>query len=154
MIDPARLQKHLGALFVGITVAGIIALIVARFSRTAAIVVFAVLSVLWILMGVSTAKHADRARGGGLGVFADPQQWVAQRLPLEFRFITHETMIEEVLDKIGPGSTSAADPPNVVRYDSPDGHVIFLYPEFPKTRAGRVRGIQLFEHKSDLPIPF
>jgi hypothetical protein len=154
MIDPSRFQKHLGAVFVGIIVAGVIALIIASFSRTAAIVVFVVLSMLWILMAVSTAKHADRARGGRLGVFADPQQWTPQRLPLEFRFITHDTTIEELVQKFGPGTIGGVNPQDVVRYDSPDGRIILVYPEFPATRSGRVRAIQLFDHESDLPLAF
>jgi len=154
MINPARLRNHLQALFIGFTVAGLIACIIAIVSRIAAVVVFVLLSGLWVAFAVVSAKQADRARGGRLGVFPDPQHWISQRLPLEFRFVTRDTTMREVFDKIGPGSTRPPDPPDALRYDWPDGRVVFVYPEFPATQSGRVRAIQLYDHKEDVPIPF
>jgi hypothetical protein len=153
MINPSRLRNHLQGLFVGFTVAGVVAYLISSFSRAAAFVVFVLLSALWITFAVAAAKQADRARGGRLGAFSDPKHWTPQRLPLEFRFITRDTAMREVFDKIGPGSTRPPDPPDALRYDWPDGRVVFVYPEFPATRSGRVRAIQLYDHKEDVPVP-
>jgi len=152
MINSARIGRHLLTLFFGLAVAGVLALIIATWSGLGAVVVFALLAVFWIVSLVSFARRQVEARGGRLGLFADPQHWAAERLPLEFRFITHDTPMREVLAKIGPPSKRPPIPHGAVRYDWPDGRIIFLYAQFPASHSGSVSAIQIYDEPSDIPI--
>ena len=152
MINPKRRVRQLITIAFGVVVAAVIAFVIATFSRIAAIVVFVLLVGIWVALAVDFARHQYEARGGRLAAFTNPQRWVPQKLPLEFRFITHDTPVREVFDKIGPASTRLPTPHDAVRYDWPDGRVIFVYPEFPASRSGRVRAIQLYERQADIPI--
>src|SRR5690348_17058673 len=106
---------------VGAVVALLIASLVSAFSRVAGVATFVTLFGVWVAFGVSFARRQAEARGGRLGLFADPQQWRPQSLPPEFRFITHATPIQQVQARIGAPSHRPPIPPGAIRYDWPDG---------------------------------
>src|SRR5438128_2811137 len=126
MINPTRVGRHVIALAFGVIVATIVASVVGPFSSVAAIIAFATIVLVWFGFAVSFARRQVEARGRRLGAFANPQQWTAEALPLEFRFITHETPMHQVLEKIGPPSKRPTIPRGAVRYDWPDGRIIFV----------------------------
>ena|SRR5215212_5012412 len=134
---------------VGAFVALLIALVVSRFSHIAAAVVFLVLFGVWVAISVGAERHQVEARGGRLGVLLGPKHWNPESLPLEFRFITPETPLQEVLTKIGSPSKRPPIPRDAVRYDSPDGRVIFIYSDGP---GSTVSAIQVFARPNDIPI--
>ena len=134
---------------VGAFVALVIALVVSLFSRIAAAIIFLVLFGLWVAISVSAERHQVKARGGRLGVLLDPQHWNPESLPLEFRFMTPETPLQEVLTKIGSPSKRPPIPRGAVRYDWPDGRVIFVYAQGPDST---VTAIQIFARSNDIPI--
>lgn len=152
MTNSTRVVRHGIALAFGVIIAALLASIVGAFSRRAAIVLFVTLVFAWIACSISFASRQLKARGGRLGAFADPQHWSPERLPLEFRFITHDTPIDQVLDKIGPPSSRPPIPRGAVRYDWPDGRIMFVHTEFPASRTGRVSAIQIYDEASDIPI--
>ena len=151
-MNPARIGRHFITLFFGLTVAGVLALIIAHWSRVAGVIIFVLLAAFWIMSLVSFARRQVEARGGRHGAFADPQHWTPEGLPLEFRFITHDTPMHQVLDKIGSPSQRPPIPRGAVRYDWPDGRIIFVYAQFPASRSGSVSGIQIYDEPSDIPI--
>jgi hypothetical protein len=152
MTNETRIWRHAVTLAFGLIMAGIIGRAIAMFSSVAGVVVFALLSLFWIISLISFARHQVWARGGTLGLFADPQHWTPHRLPLEFRFITHDTLMQHVLDKLGPSSTRPPIPHGALRYDWPDGRIIFVHPESSASRSRRVRAIQVYDEPSDIPI--
>jgi hypothetical protein len=83
-------------------------------------------------------------------VFAHPEQWQPQELPQEFRFITRESTVQEVVDSVGPYTrvTETA----LVCYDLPSGGALFLFPEPPFSPANRIRGIQLYRTEDAVPV--
>jgi hypothetical protein len=66
--------------------------------------------------------------------------------------MTHETPMHQVIEKIGPPSKRPPIPRGAVRYDWPDGRIIFVYAQFPATRSGHVDAIQIYDEPSDIPI--
>jgi hypothetical protein len=152
MINPTRVGRHLVTLFFGLAVAGVAAFIVAAWSRVAAVIVFILLTGFWIMSLISFVRRQVEARGGRLGMIADPQHWTPEALPVEFRFITRDTPMHEVLDKIGAPSKRPPIPRGAVRYDWPDGRIIFVYASSLSSRCGSVNAIQIYDEPSDIPI--
>ena len=152
MINPTRVGRHVITLAFGVMIAAVLAAVVGAFSRIAAIILFVMLVLAWIGCAISFSRRQVEARGGRLGLFADPRQWIAERLPPEFRFITHDTSIDQVLEKIGSPSKRPPIPRSAVRYDWPDGRIIFVYAESPTSHSGRVSAIQVYDEPSDIPI--
>jgi len=152
MINPTRVGRHVITLVFGVMIAALIASLVAAFSRVAAIIVFVAFVLIWLGCAVSFARRQVEARSGRLGAFADPQHWTPEMLPLEFRFITHDTPIHQVVDKIGPPSKRPPLPRGAVRYDWPGGRIIVVYAQCPSSRSGGVSGIQIYDEPSDIPI--
>jgi hypothetical protein len=152
MINSTRVGRHVIALVFGVMAATIVASVVGPVSRVAAIIVFGTIVLVWVGFAVLFARCQVEARGGRLGAFANPQQWTAEALPLEFRFITHETPMHQVIDKIGPPSKRPPIPRGAIRYDWPDGRIICVYAEFLATRSGHVNAIQIYNEPSDIPI--
>jgi hypothetical protein len=134
---------------VGAIIALLVASAVSAFGRTAGIVTFVALFGFCVAIGVSFARRQDAARGGRLGLFADPQDWRPQSLPPEFRFITHATPIHQVQARIGAPSHRPPVPAGAIRYDWPDGRIIFVYAQ-PAERT--VSAIQVYDELSDIPI--
>ena len=106
----------------------------------------------WVAVAISFARRQADARGDRLGAFADPRYWAPARLPLECRFVTHDTLLREVIDKLGPPSVRRPIPHGAIRYDWPDGRIMFLYAEYPESRGGRVSAIQIYDELADIPI--
>jgi hypothetical protein len=152
MINPTPGGRHVIAFAFGVMVVTIVALVVGAFSRVAAIIVFATMALVWVGFAITFARRQVEARGRRLGAFANPGQWTAEALPLEFRFITHETPMHQVIEKIGPPSKRPPIPRGAVRYDWPDGRIIFVYAQFSATRSGHVSAIQIYDEPSDIPI--
>jgi|GEM_PF-6567381 len=144
-----KVTAHIITIGVGTFVALLISLVLALFSHIAAVITFLVLVAVWAAINVSGERHQVEARGGRLGLFPDPQRWSSSALPLEFRFITHYTPIEQVLTKIGTPSKRPPIPRGAVRYDWPDGRIIFVYAQGSDRT---VSAIQIFASLSDIPI--
>jgi len=152
MINVTRIWRHAVTLTFGLVIAGIIGRVIAIFSSVAGVIVFALLSLFWIISLISFARRQIEGRAGTFGLFGDPQHWTPDRLPLEFRFITHDTRMQHVLDKIGPSSKRPPIPRGGLRYDWPDGRIIFIHTEPSDSQSGRVSAIQVYDEPSDIPI--
>jgi hypothetical protein len=60
--------------------------------------------------------------------------------------------MHQVIEKLGPPSKRPPIPCGAVRYDWPDGRIIFVYAQFSATRSGYVNAIQIYDEPSDIPI--
>ena len=94
----------------------------------------------------------------------------AAGLPSEFRFITHETRLEEVLEKLGKPSrivklpinrdaglgyalvSSGTGAPAILtfEYDLPYRGAVIVMPEFPFERQNRIRAVFYQPIKSEI----
>jgi hypothetical protein len=146
-----RAGKYLGGIAFGIVATWIIAQLVAKLWPGAQRAVFVVLVIVWLsgfaqvlVRDIRAGSQAERA------VFADPNQWQRQELPQEFRFITRNTTVQEVVDSVGPYTRVTET--GLVRYDLPSGGALFLFPEPPFSPASRIRGIQLYRTEDAVPV--
>lgn len=147
-----RVWQYLTGLVFGLVAAWVISTCVAKFWPDARVTIFVVLFAVW-LSGFAQVLVRD-IRAGGEGeraVFANPEDWDSVELPREFRFITHETTLQEVIEKVGPYTRVTQK--GLVRYDLPSGGALFLFPEPPFSDSSRVRGIQLYRTEDQVP-PF
>jgi hypothetical protein len=143
--------KYLGGIAFGGVAAWIISQLVGRFWPGAQLSVFVVLVIIWLsgfaqvlLRDIRVGSETERA------VFADPKQWQPQELPQEFRFITRESTVQEVVDTVGPYTRVTES--GLVRYDLPSGGALFLFPEPPFAPTSRIRGIQLYRTEDEVPV--
>jgi hypothetical protein len=146
-----RAGKYLGGIAFGVVAAWIISQLVAKVWPSAQFVVFVVLVIIW-LSGFAQVLARDVRAGSETerAVFAHPEQWHPQELPQEFRFITHDTTVQEVIDSIGPYTRVTET--GLVRYDLPSGGALFLFPDPPFSPTSRIRGIQLYRTEDAVPV--
>jgi hypothetical protein len=146
-----RIAKYLVGIAFGVIAAWIVSQFATRFWHNAQLTVFVVLVIIW-LSGFAQVLVRDIRAGGDTErtVFAHPEQWQPQELPQEFRFITRESTVQEVVDSVGPYTrvTETA----LVCYDLPSGGALFLFPEPPFSPANRIRGIQLYRAEDAVPV--
>ena len=146
-----RVAKYFGGIAFGVVAAWIVSQFAARFWPGAQLTVFVVLVVIW-LSGFAQILVRDIRAGGDTEreVFAHPEQWQPQELPQEFRFITRESTVQEVVDVVGPYTRVTQT--GLVRYDLPSGGALFLFPEPPFSPASRIRGVQLYRTEDAVPV--
>jgi hypothetical protein len=151
MTIPQRIGKYLGGIAFGIVAAWIVSQFVARFWPGAQMAVFVVLVITWfsgfaqvLVRDIRAGSDTERA------VFAHPEQWQPQELPPEFRFITGESTVQEVVDTVGPYTRVTET--GLVRYDLPSGGALFLFPESPFSPASLIRGVQLYRTEDAVPV--
>jgi hypothetical protein len=146
-----RSCKYLGGIAFGVVAAWVVSQFVGKFWPSAQLTVFVVLVVIWLSGFVQVLVRDIRAGSDPeRPVFADPEQWQPQELPREFRFITRESTVQEVVDTVGPYIRVTET--GLVRYDLPSGGALFLFPEPPSSPTSRVRGIQLYRTEDAVPV--
>src|SRR4029077_19630968 len=72
MINVTRIWRHAVTLTFGLVIAGIIGRAIAIFSSVAGVIVFALLSLFWIISLISFARRQIEGRAGTFGLFGDP----------------------------------------------------------------------------------
>jgi hypothetical protein len=147
-----RAGKYLGGIAFGIVAAWFLSQFVAKFWPDAQLTVFIVLAVTW-LSGFAQILVRDIRAGDETerAVFARPEGWRAEELPQEFRFITRDTTLQQVVDTVGPYTRVTET--GLVRYDLPSGGALFLFPESPSTpTTSKIRGIQFYRTEDEVPV--
>jgi hypothetical protein len=146
-----RAGKYLGGIAFGVAAAWFLSQFVARFWPGSQLTVFIVLVVIWLsgfaqilVRDIRAGHETERA------VFARAKEWRAEELPQEFRFITRDTTIQQVVDTVGP--YTRVTEAGLIRYDLPSGGAIFLYPESRSVPTSRIRGIQLYRTEDAVPV--
>src|SRR5436190_9064749 len=110
----AQRFRRYGSTFVtGVVAAFFVAAIVGRIWPGASRPVFIGLVAFWLLGLVGVVVRDVRSRDAA--VFSDPSQWRAAELPVEFRFITRETTLDDLERSLG--QTSPVADTGAVRYD-------------------------------------
>ena len=146
-----RAGKYVTGLAVGFVGAWVVSQFIGRFWPNAQLIVFLVLVVTWLSGFVQILARDIRAGPDTeRAVFSDPQQWQSQELPQEFRFITRETKVQDVVDTVGPYTRITES--GLVRYDLSSGGALFLFTEQPFSPDSRVRGIQLYRTEDAVPV--
>ncbi len=143
-----RLRRYGGTFITGVVAAFFVAAPVSKVWPNASRPVFLGLVLFWLvgLVGVAVRDIGSR----DAAVFSDPSHWRAEELPLEFRFITHETTLQELERRIGPCRTVADT--GAVRYDLGSGGALFIHLDPPKTPDSRVCGIQIYRSAEFVPV--
>ena len=113
-----RAGKYLGGIAFGVAAAWFLSQFVARFWPGSQLTVFIVLVVIWLsgfaqilVRDIRAGHETERA------VFARAKEWRAEELPQEFRFITRDTTIQQVVDTVGP--YTRVTEAGLIRYDLP-----------------------------------
>ena len=118
----------------------------ARFPLFIGLLIFWLTGFLYVLIrDLGAGSEADRA------VFARPEDWDPKELPQEFRFITHDSALSDVIERLGPCTRSARN--DTLRYDLPSGGAVLIFPESPDANDSKIRGIQ-FYRTGDAAPPF
>jgi hypothetical protein len=145
----SRYFKYFPLLLFGILMAWLLSRLVGRFfpgARTGTMIVL----VLFWLTGFVQAVVRDIRGEPERGVFADPSVWSPQEHPPEFRFITRGMTVEEVV--AGAGTYTRLTETGLLRYDLPDGRVLFVHTDADGDETRRVTGIQLWRAEYETPV--
>jgi hypothetical protein len=145
-----RIGTYITGIAVGVIFAAVIANFVGSLFPNARAIVFVVLVIIWLLGFVQILIRDIRTGDNARGVFARPEEWCAEELPREFRFITRDTTLQEIVDRVGPYTRLPET--HLVRYDLPCGGAILIYPEPPFTLLSKVRGVQFYRTEADVPV--
>ncbi len=143
-----RLRRYGGTFVTGVFAAFFIAVLVSKIWPDAYRPVFIGLVLFWLVGLVGVVVRDVRSRDAA--VFSDPSDWRPTELPLEFRFVTHETSLQELERRLG-APIPVADTGSV-RYDLPSGGALFIHFDAPTTPDSKVRGIQLYPSKECVPV--
>jgi hypothetical protein len=101
------------------------------------------LSVLMSFPAAGCAKHPEPAASGvALGLNAPPQ----------FRFITGNTTVRDVVDKLGTYDKVRGSGMTYYEYDLPDGSAVLIEPEWPFGRESRIRSVDFYRRAGDIDI--
>jgi hypothetical protein len=84
------------------------------------------------------------------GAFETPKDWRPEELPQEFRFITHDTTLAQLNDRLGPSKPVGSDA--IIRYDLPSGGAICVFLQLPFSSNSKVRGVQFYPQESLVPV--
>ena len=141
-------RRYAGVFVAEVAVSFFVAAIVGRIWPNAFRPVFIGLVAFWLLGLVGVIVRDVRSRDAA--VFSDASRWSVAELPLEFRFITRDTTLEDVERSIGPSSPVADT--GVVRYDLGSGGALFIHFDPPATPDSKVRGIQLYRSQDSVPV--
>ena len=135
-----RLRRY-GSVFVtGVVGAYFIALLAGKLWPNAFYAIFFSLVGLWLVGAVGALLKDYRSRD--TAVFSDPARWRAEELPYEFRFITHETRLQDLEPALGPYHVVADI--GAIRYELGSSGALFVFFDPPQAPASTVRGIQLY----------
>ena len=143
-----RLRRYGSTFLTGVVAAFFVAALVSKVWPDASRRVFFGLVLFWLVGLVGVVVRDIRSRDAA--VFSDPSQWRAEELPLEFRFITRETTLQELERRVGP-SRPVADT-GAVRYDLGSGGALFIHLDPPSTPDSRVRGVQVYRSEESVPV--
>ncbi len=142
-----RFRRYGSTFITGVVAAFFVAALVNKVWPDASHGVFG-LVLFWLLGLVGVVIRDFRSRDAA--VFSDPSHWRTAELPLEFRFITPETTLQELERRVGPYSPVADT--DTVRYDLGSGGALFIYLDSPPTSDSTVRGIQLYRSQEGVPV--
>jgi hypothetical protein len=145
-----RIGTYASGIAVGVIFAAVIAHFVGSLWPNARGTIFVTLIIIWLAGFVQVLIRDIRTADTASGVFLSPEQWRAEELPQEFRFITRDTTVQQITDKLGPYTHLTET--NVVRYNLPSGGAILIYPEPPFTSASKVHGVQFYRTEDDVPV--
>ena len=100
-----RFRRYGGAFIAEVILSFFVAVLVSKVWPNAFLTVFFGLVAFWLVGLVGVVVRDIRSRDAA--VFANPSHWTAAELPLEFRFITRETTLEDLERSLGPASPVA-----------------------------------------------
>lgn len=77
--------------------------------------------------------------------FENPDPTPSSDLPLEFRFISRQTSLQEVMDRVGPRSRKLQRNSVVAyEYDLPRGCAVLIFPEPPCRPESKVLNVRMY----------
>ena len=73
-------------------------------------------------------------------------------LPAQFRFISRDTTLQQVVDRIGPYTRVRGSGIQAFEYDLSDGSAVLLFPEHPFQMHCKIRKVQFYPKKEQIDI--
>jgi len=73
-------------------------------------------------------------------------------IPPRFAFITTNTTLQQVIDKVGMYDRERGSGIARYEYDLPDGSAVLISPEWPFTPTNKIEGIAFFHRKNEIKL--
>jgi hypothetical protein len=111
---------------------------------------FFTLLLFWSAIGI---KAILRQRHGGDIALKAGREWCSEELPEEFRFISRDTTVQQLVERVGPYTRIRGDSDTgALEYDLPYGSALLIFPEWPCELGSRVRGVQFYRKRDEIHL--
>ena len=87
-----------------------------------------------------------------LSTSAQTPQLSQPKLPAKFQFITPETTLQEVVDRLGQWQKVRGSGMLYYEYDLPDGSAVLVHPAWPFKVDNKVEGCTFYPKASDISL--
>jgi hypothetical protein len=139
-----ELRSSLGVGFALVS-AGLLGLLLPTFCWP----IFITIMMLWLALGILSIIN-DQCNPPEPP--ANAKDW-RSKVPMEFRFISDETTVEEVINRARECSRlRELDGIKALQYDLPDGAAVLILPEAPYQTWSRLREVRFYQRRNDIPL--
>jgi hypothetical protein len=73
-------------------------------------------------------------------------------LPPQFRFISRETTLQQVVDRVGAYTRVRGSGIQAFEFDLKDGSAVLVFPEYPFQLHCKIRSVQFYPKKEQIDI--
>ena len=130
-----------GLVFIALLTAG-----VGVFAPQLKIPVFIFFAICWLASTTVGLRETLANDDRGEPVLKE-YHWSTDALPAEFRFITRETTLQQVTQRLGQGiRVVRGNNIQALQYDLPNGAAILVFPEPPFDSASTIRCVRLYRN--------
>jgi hypothetical protein len=113
--------------------------------------VFIVVALCWLGLAVDAILRQMRTNPAAL--LEANRYWPKEDLPEEFRFINHETTVQQIVEKIGTYKRIRGDGEiRALEYHLPYGSAVLVFPELPIGSRSRVRAVKFYLDHNEIPL--
>ncbi len=73
-------------------------------------------------------------------------------IPTQFAFITTNTTLQQVIDRVGKYDRVRGSGISYYEYDLPDGSAVLISPEWPFQPTNRIRGVSFYRSTNEITL--
>jgi len=78
--------------------------------------------------------------------------WPTNDLPAQFMFITPNTTLQQVIDRVGKYDRVRGSGISFYEYDLSDGSAVLIRPEWPFEPTNKIRGVTFFRSTNEITL--
>jgi hypothetical protein len=142
--------RHIAAIMFGTIVAIFVATLLGLVWPALKWPSFCILLIFWLAISF---KLILRQRRNSEVLVEGEREWRKEELPEQFRFVSRDTTVQQLVERIGPYSRVRGDDNlKAFQYDLPSGSAILIFPEWPFGDRSRIRGVQFYPNRDTIRL--